>query len=88
MPDRIAVIKLGGFLQDLGAVVVNTQPGLLQARLRPPPPKRPWKIVRMFQGAPTPAPVVDGIDLDLNLHKPNPAESREYFQQINLQTAG
>jgi eukaryotic-like serine/threonine-protein kinase len=76
MPDRIAVIKLGGFLQDLGAAVVNTQPGLLQAQLRPRPPKKQWKIVRMFQGPPPPAPVVDGIDLDLNMHKPNPAESR------------
>jgi eukaryotic-like serine/threonine-protein kinase len=76
MPDRIAVVKLGGFLQDLGAEVVNTQPGFLQARLVPPTPKKQWRIVRWVQGPPPPAPVVDGIQIDLNLHKPNPAEGR------------
>jgi serine/threonine protein kinase len=77
MPDRIAVIKLGGFLRDLGAKVVNSQPGLLQARLvPPPPPPKPWRIVKLFKGEPPPPPVVDGIAIDLNLDKPNPAESR------------
>jgi len=76
MPDRIAVVKLGGFLQDLGAQVVNTQPGLLQARLTPPSPKKQWRIIRWMQGPTPPPPVVDGIQIDLNLHKPNPAEGR------------
>jgi hypothetical protein len=56
--------------------VVNTQPGLLQARLTPPSPKKQWRIIRWMQGPTPPPPVVDGIQIDLNLHKPNPAEGR------------
>jgi serine/threonine protein kinase len=68
MPDRVAVLKLGGFLQDAGGTVTNTQPGLLQAT---------------FEGSGSGVwgrllgrPRADGIELDLNLDRPNPADSR------------
>jgi eukaryotic-like serine/threonine-protein kinase len=75
MPDRIAVIKLGGFLEDQGGKLTDTQPGLLKAEFPPIGPLRPTGgfLKRMF-GAP--ARSGDGIALDLNLDKPNPAEGR------------
>jgi hypothetical protein len=80
MPDRIAVIKLGGFLEDVGGRLLSTQPGLLRARLDPPPDptKKPagGMFSRLFSAAPPPPPAGDGIALDLNLTKPNPAEGR------------
>ncbi|MBO0699968.1 MAG: serine/threonine protein kinase, partial [Zavarzinella sp.] len=77
MPDRIAVVKLGGCLEDLGGRVVDSQPGLVRARFAPPPgpkPKPPGLFALLFP--PPPPPPGDGIALDLNLDKPNPNESR------------
>ncbi|HJZ93858.1 MAG TPA: serine/threonine-protein kinase [Gemmataceae bacterium] len=74
MPDRIAVIKVGGFLTDAGGEVINTQPGLLQARFGPPRQAAQAGLLGRLFGAPKSA--GDGIALDLNLEKPNPAESR------------
>jgi serine/threonine-protein kinase len=74
MPDRIAVVKLGGFLEDLGGRLMGTEPGLLRARFAPPPVPKPANLFgKLFA---TPPPAGDGIALDLNLDKPNPAESR------------
>lgn len=38
MPERIAVVKLRGFLEDLGGKVVESEPGLLRIRLGVPDP--------------------------------------------------
>jgi eukaryotic-like serine/threonine-protein kinase len=74
MPDRIAVVKLGGFLEDLGGRLLDTEPGLLRARFAPPPVPKPSGLFgKLFA---TPPPAGDGIALDLNLDKPNPSESR------------
>lgn len=74
MPDRIAVIKIGGFLKDVGGEVVHTEPGVLQAVFLPPPGSGGGGLFgRLFGGK---AARDDGIDLDLNLDKPNPTESR------------
>jgi eukaryotic-like serine/threonine-protein kinase len=67
MPDRIAVLKLGGFLQDAGGHVVNTQPGLLQATFGS---AGNGFLARVF-GKKT-----DAIELDLNLDRPDPKDSR------------
>src|SRR5262245_4270643 len=73
MPDRIAAIKVGGFLTDAGGEVVNTQPGLLQARFGPVRDTGGGGLFgRLFGGGRG----GDGIALDLNMEKPNPAESR------------
>jgi serine/threonine protein kinase len=74
MPDRIAVVKLGGFLEDQGGRLLGTEPGLLRARFAPPPVPKPTGLFgKLFA---TPPPPGDGIALDLNLDKPNPAEGR------------
>jgi serine/threonine-protein kinase len=66
MPDQVAALKLGGFFEDKGADVVNTQPGLLQAVF----PARGSFFGRLFAGK------EDEIALDLNMDRPNPAESK------------
>jgi serine/threonine protein kinase len=69
MPDQIAALKLGGFLQDRGAELVNIQPGLIQAVFG----KRGARglLGRLFGRSKG-----DDIELDLNLDRPNPADSR------------
>lgn len=87
MPDKIAVIKLGGFLEDAGGKLVNTQPGLLQARFVDEI-KPVTFLERLFGKAPPPKPTNDGIDLDLNLEKPNPSESRLVITAVFRVTDG
>lgn len=69
MPDQIAVIKIGGFLQDAGGTVLHTEPGLLTAHF-PPPDDRTGlaKLFRKKAGV--------GIDLELTLDRPNPSHRR------------
>lgn len=44
MPERIAVVKLRGFIEDLGGRVVESIPGLVRVRLfEPKPPPQPPK---------------------------------------------
>lgn len=38
MPERIAVVKLRGFLEDMGGKVVESEPGILRMRLGEPEP--------------------------------------------------
>jgi serine/threonine protein kinase len=85
MPDRIAVIKLGGFLQDLGGELFNTQPGLLQARFSPPAGKPVGLLDRILGRT---AIVGDGIELDLNLDKPDPSQSRLVVTAVFRATGG
>jgi hypothetical protein len=68
MPDRIAVLKLGGFLQDAGGDLLTTQPGLLRAAFGA---RAGGLLDRLFGRPPD-----DGVELDLNLDRPNPADSR------------
>jgi hypothetical protein len=72
MPDKIAIIKIGGFLKDVGGQVVHTEPGLLQAVFPPPAGSGGGLFGRLFGGKAKD----DGIELDLDLEKPNPTESR------------
>jgi serine/threonine protein kinase len=69
MPDRIAVIKLGGFLAEAGGRLTETRPGLLRAKFAPT--ESPGFFGRLFGRTGG-----DGIELDLSLEKPNPAEAR------------
>ena len=81
MPDRIAVIKLGGFLQDAGGELLNSQPGLLQARFASTTSAGFFdRLLGKAAG--------DGIDLDLNLNKPNPSQSRLVVTAIFRVTHG
>src|SRR5204863_277510 len=66
MPDRVAVLKLGGFLQDKGADLVTTEPGLIRAVLG----RRGGGLLGRLFGPPKD----DEIELDINLDRPNPAD--------------
>ena len=71
MPERIAVVKLRGFLEDMGAKVVESEPGLLRIRLgEPEKPERGRAKVR--PDAPTDLPV----EMELRMEKPDPRDNR------------
>jgi hypothetical protein len=77
MPERVAVVKLRGFVEDLGGRVIESVPGLVRVRLHepvpPPPPPRgllAWlaKIVPPDK-PPPPPPRLDPIELELHMVK-------------------
>ena len=82
MPNQVAVIKLGGFLSDSGGEMINSQPGLLQARF--PPVAQSTGLVGWLMGKGR----GDGIDLDLNLDKPKATESRLIVKAVFRVTGG
>jgi serine/threonine protein kinase len=65
MPDRVATLKLGGFLQDAGGELIDSQPGLIQATFG-----GGGLLGRLFGRR------AEAIELDLHLDRPDPAESR------------
>ena len=67
MPDQIAVLKLGGFLQDRGAELVDAGPGQLRAVFG----ARGGLLGRLLG-----RPKGDDVELDVNLDRPDPAHSR------------
>jgi serine/threonine protein kinase len=73
MPEAVAVIKLRGFLEDLGARVVESAPGLIRVRLGepPPPPEPPKGLWKLFHRPPPPPaePPIDPVAIDLHLTK-------------------
>lgn len=78
MPEKIAILKLRGFLEELKGDVVETEPGLVKVRFKvevePPPPPPPPKVLVWLRLAPKPAPPVppDRIKLDIYLEKKDP----------------
>jgi len=78
MPERIAAVKLRGFLEDVGGVVLVSEPGLIRVRLgdvSAPPPKPKGGVLgwlgRMASPEPPPAPPPpDPIEIELQMERP------------------
>ncbi|WP_052640225.1 serine/threonine-protein kinase [Zavarzinella formosa] len=81
MPDRIAVLKLGGFLKDQQADLLHTEPGLLQARFHVNVPATSF-FGRLFKATRR-----EGVDLDVHLDRPNPTENR-LILSLNFRPTG
>lgn len=70
MSDRIAVLKIGGFIRDLQAEILSTEPGLVRARLMIDRPAT--GLISKWFGIKR----QDAIDLDVQLDRPIPNDSR------------
>lgn len=58
MPEPVAVVKLRGFIQDVGGEILESEPGLIRFRLRLPSASRPtppswWERLGLVRRAPT-----------------------------------
>ncbi|HMP61302.1 MAG TPA: protein kinase, partial [Gemmatales bacterium] len=80
MPEKIAIIKLRGFLDELRGDVVESQPGLVRIRFKvevePPPPPPPPKMLVWLGLAEKPATPIppDRVSLDIYLEKKDPEQ--------------
>ena len=83
MPEKIAVLKLRGFLDEMHGEVLESVPGvvrvLLKVQTEPPPPPPPSKVLVLFGLAPKPKPPkpLEPVSLDIYMEKKDP-------QQVNL----
>jgi serine/threonine-protein kinase len=69
MPERIAVVKLRGFLEDKGGRVTASEPGLLRIRLGEPNKDVRPKVLGQ------PAPFKLPVEIELRMEKPDPKEN-------------
>ncbi|MBX7104757.1 MAG: serine/threonine protein kinase [Gemmataceae bacterium] len=78
MPEAIAVVKLRGFLEDMGANILTSEPGLIRVTLGEPPPQAKRGLFSWLSKAATPAPTLAPVAIDLYLtKKPAPANKLE-----------
>jgi serine/threonine-protein kinase len=83
MPESIAVIKLRGFLDDVGGDVIESEPGLVRVCLiaepekkkkkEPPPPA--WMVWVGLAKKPPPEPEPEKVSLDIYMEKTDPNQS-------------
>jgi serine/threonine-protein kinase len=85
MPERVAVIKLRGFVEDLGGAIIESVPGLVRVRLDMPTPEelaeprgfaRLLKKVAVQTGWQSVPVRPDPIEIELHLQKPDPTQTR------------
>jgi serine/threonine-protein kinase len=74
LPERIAVIKIQGFVHDAGGEVVESVPGMIRVRLpdpqAPPKPAPPGLLVRLgIVRKAEEGPPPDDVDLELRMEK-------------------
>jgi serine/threonine-protein kinase len=79
MPEPIAVVKLRGFVEDMGGRVVDSRPGLIRVRLGEPPPEDEQKPKGWFAWMRRPAkpppdapPPIEPVAIDLYMRKIDP----------------
>jgi serine/threonine-protein kinase len=77
MPECIAVVKLRGFVADLGGEVIESVPGLIRMKLPMPsaPVAPPRKRLWPFQSR-VPPPEPRHVSLDLHMQKTHPNQNR------------
>jgi serine/threonine-protein kinase len=77
MPEAVALLKLKGFLHDLGAEVVESVPGMIRVRLGQPdaPKKKSGLFALLDRAAPRTdvLPAAPATDLELHMHRRDPA---------------
>jgi serine/threonine-protein kinase len=74
MPERIAVVKLQGFVHDVGGEVIESVPGMIRVRLANrntavTPPPRTGLLARFGLGKPAEEPPADRIEMELHMEK-------------------
>jgi serine/threonine protein kinase len=79
MPEKIAVLKLQGFLETCGGEVLESSPGLVRVRLiRPgPPPAEPKGgfLAKLSFGKKDPPPPPKFLNLDMYMEKRDPSQA-------------
>src|SRR5262249_46327011 len=77
MPEVLAMMKLRGFIGDLGGEVVESVPGLIRVRLPEPKKEKPSGLFRLLGGGGGGSGVVQRVQatyLELHMERKDPAQ--------------
>jgi serine/threonine-protein kinase len=86
MPESMAMLKLKGFVADLGGEIVDSVPGLIRVRLGAPARAAGSGFLGWFGGGRA-APVVDTrINMELHMEKPDPSQPNRLMITLRLTT--
>ena len=83
MPESMALLKLKGFIHDLGGAIVESVPGLIRVRLGGEQ-KKPSGVFSWFGGSRTTAPACPTIDMELAMEKPDPSQPSQLTITLKL----
>jgi eukaryotic-like serine/threonine-protein kinase len=67
MPEAVAIVKVRGFLDDLGAKLISSDPGLIKVQIGQPR-KRGW-LQKLLAKDPSKSGELDGMAVDLHMTK-------------------
>lgn len=92
MPEAMAMVKLKGFIHDLGGNVVDSVPGLIRVRLPDPQPPAEKKsgLFRLGESTKTVAPtqVVGQTDMELHMKREDPSQPSKLTVMLLMRPAG
>jgi hypothetical protein len=92
MPEAMAIIKLRGFIQDLGGQVVESIPGLIRVRLDSPTSTLPKKAAGLFSWGeksrrPSVLETVPPTDLELRMERRDPGQFNRLTISLFMRSA-
>src|SRR5262249_54557935 len=84
MPESMAMLKLKGFVHDLGGEIIVSVPGMIRVRLGGTVQKRTGGLFGWFGGRSNPPPPSEIIVLELHMEKPDPVRPSELSITMKL----
>jgi serine/threonine-protein kinase len=94
MPEALAMVKLKGFIYDLGGDVVESVPGMIRVRLGgPAPPRATGGLLGWLGGSKptataTAVQTATGTDLELRMERRDPAQPGRLTITLVMRPAG
>jgi serine/threonine-protein kinase len=92
IPEAMAMVKIKGFIHDLGGNVVDSVPGLIRVRLPDPqpPPEKKSGLFGPGSRAKTVAPtqVVGQTDMELHMKRDDPSQPSKLTVTLLMRPAG
>ncbi len=86
MPESMAMLKLKGFVHDLGGVIIQSIPGMIRVRLGGKVEKPPTGLLGWLSGRKTPPPKGETIVMELHMEKPDPVQPNQLSITMKLMT--
>ena len=88
MPESMAMIKLKGFVNDLGGVVVESVPGLIKVRLTERQEKKGGMFGWMSGGGRSVAQAVESTDIELHMERLDPGQTNKLTITLVMRPRG
>jgi serine/threonine-protein kinase len=87
MPEAMAMVKLKGFIYDLGGEVVESVPGMIKVRVADPGAPKPKPGLFGWSRAPATAEVPTFTEIELRMERRDPAQSSRLTITLLLRSA-